>query len=229
MNIFERPGQLDNDKVMSTHELLARKRILCLYGIISDYGSGYTSRADMFSCFNIADTLLALDAEKVAPIRLFIDSPGGLVSSGMMLIDIIKLIKSPVYTIGKSCQSMAALVLASGEPGHRYVLPHARVMLHLPWGGTSGDAREIEIQAKEMNVLKEQLVQILIENGVRKTKKKILEDIDREFWMNAGEAIKYGVADEVLTREALFSEDFEESDVVSELKVPAKKAKAKKQ
>lgn len=197
--VKERKDGLKSDQLLTIHEYLANKRVLFLYGPILGMFGQY-ARTDMFSPSNIADAMLALSLESDDPIYLVIDSEGGLVDEGFALYDMIKIIKCPVYTIGKKCYSMATILMSGGEQGHRYIFPNTRTMLHLPQGGASGDSEEIRIQAKEMKKVKDKLVQILQKNGVKKTAKQILRDIDREYWMTAEETVEYGIADHILEK-----------------------------
>lgn len=143
--------------------------------------------------------LMALDSLSHEPIRLIITSPGGDLDSTFLFYDTIKLIKSPIETIGRYCASAAALVLAAGEK--RYLFPHAKVMLHRPWGRQEGDSRDLEIQGKEMQKYQTKFIEALIECGVSKTHGEILKDIDRNLWLEPEEAIAYGLADEILNPE----------------------------
>ena len=139
----------------------------------------------------------ALDTLSHDPIKLFITSPGGDLDTTFLFYDVVKRIKSPVITIGDYCASAAAILLAAGSK--RYLSPHAKVMLHLPAGQMGGDARDWDIQHKQMEKYRNRVVDILIECGARKSKDEILSDIDRDYWMEPEEAIDYGLADEILT------------------------------
>jgi ATP-dependent Clp protease protease subunit len=141
----------------------------------------------------------ALDTFSHDPIKLFITSPGGDLDTTFLFYDVMKRIKSPVITIGDYCASAAAILLAAGC--ERYLSPHAKVMLHLPAGQMGGDARDWDIQHKQMEKYRNRVVDILIECGAKKSKDEILNDIDRDYWMEPEEAIEYGLADEVLTSE----------------------------
>ena len=143
------------------------------------------------------DLLLALDSLSNEPIKILVSSPGGDLDSAFLFYDTMRLIKSPVITIGRFCASAAALILAAGT--ERYLLPHAKVMLHLPLGGTFGDSRYWEIQHQQMRVYKDKMIGILQECGVKKERAEILEDVDRDFWLEPQQAIEYGLADEILT------------------------------
>jgi len=141
----------------------------------------------------------ALDTLSHDPIKLFITSPGGDLDTTFLFYDVMKRIQSPVITIGDYCASAAAILLAAGSK--RYLSPHAKVMLHLPAGQMGGDARDWDIQHRQMEKYRKAVVDILRECGVKKSSEEILTDIDRDYWMSAEEAIDYGLADEILTKE----------------------------
>lgn len=149
--------------------------------------------------------LLALDSVSHDPIKLMINSPGGNVDALFILYDIFKLVKSPIYTIGSICYSAAALLLAAGEKGHRYVVPHAKTMLHLITSEFSGETRDFEIYQKQLEKYEQQILNVLHDAGVTKSDKQLLKDIDRDYWMNAEETIAYGLADKVIDKETLSS------------------------
>jgi ATP-dependent Clp protease protease subunit len=136
------------------------------------------------------------DPEK--DINLYVNSAGGLVSAGLAIYDTIQYIKPDVatYCMGMAA-SMAALLLASGSPGKRYALPHSRVLIHQPMGGVTGQAADIEIHAKEIVKLREQMNEILAHH-TRQPIDKISRDTDRNYWMSADEARDYGIVDEVI-------------------------------
>ena len=137
------------------------------------------------------------DSEK--DITIYINSPGGVVSSGLAIYDTIQYIKPDVSTIciGQAA-SMAAILLAAGTKGKRYALPHSRIMLHQPIGGAGGQAADIAIHAKEIVRIKSLLNQI-IQKHTAQDLKVIGKDTDRNFYMTAEEAKKYGLVDEILT------------------------------
>lgn len=188
---------VNNNQLVGTHELMASKyRVLNLYGVVA----GLPAREDAWNASYIADQMIAMSLEDPdTPIVLFIDTPGGLVRDGLRLIDTMKTVEAPVWTVGSTSYSFGAMLLSSGEQGNRYVLPNSSTMLHLPSGGAYGDEKTIEIQAKEMKKIKDNLVDILRANGVKKTAKSILKDIDRELYFNAEETVAYGIADKVFT------------------------------
>ena len=133
-------------------------------------------------------------------IYLYINSPGGIVTSGLAIYDTMNYIKSPVSTIciGQAA-SMAALLLASGTKGKRFSLPHARVMIHQPMGGFQGQVTDVEIHAKEMLKMKESLNKILA-NHTGQPMEKIHDDTDRDYFMSGAEAKEYGIVDEVIAK-----------------------------
>lgn len=143
--------------------------------------------------------LLFLDSEDPdRDIHLYINSPGGVVTSGLAIYDTIQLIKPDVCTIciGQAA-SMAAVLLAAGAPGKRTALPHSRIMIHQPWGGFQGKASEIEIQAREMAKMKMQILEILSKH-TGKPIKKIEKDIELDYFMDAKSAIEYGLIDKII-------------------------------
>ena len=155
--------------------------------------------------------LLIHDSQYSCPVKLIVNSPGGDLSAIFLLYDTIKMMKAPVYTLGRYCGSGAALILAAGT--RRYLAPHARMMLHLPSGQIGGDTRDWDIYHAEMAKYKDSVVQILQECGVKRTRDDILRDIDRDIWFNPQEAIDYGLADEIMTPEIMASWLKEEKDV----------------
>jgi ATP-dependent Clp protease, protease subunit len=138
------------------------------------------------------------DADK--DITIYINSPGGVVSAGLAIYDTIQFIKPAVSTIciGQAA-SMAAILLAAGTKGKRYVLPHSRIMLHQPAGGAGGQAADIAIHAKEIMRIKETLNDILVKHTAQPMD-VIRKDTDRNFFMDAKEAQAYGIVDEILTK-----------------------------
>ncbi len=145
--------------------------------------------------------LLFLEAEDPdRDINLYINSPGGVVSAGLAIYDTMQFIKSDVATIcmGQAA-SMAALLLAAGAPGKRSALPHSRIMIHQPLGGSQGQATDIEIYTKEILTLRTELNKILIRH-TNQALDKIERDTDRNFFMSAEEAKAYRIVDNVITK-----------------------------
>lgn len=146
--------------------------------------------------------LLYLDSEDSGKeINLYVNSPGGEVSAGLAIYDTMQHIKSPISTI---CMGMAmsfgAVLLSAGDPGRRYALPHARIMIHQPLimgGGISGQATDIEIESKEMLYHKETLTRILAQH-CKQPYEKVLKDCERNYYMSAEEAVEYGLIDKVI-------------------------------
>lgn len=150
---------------------------------------------------SIVAQLLFLEAEDPAKdIYFYINSPGGVITSGMAIYDTMNYIRPDVCTIciGQAA-SMGAFLLSSGAKGKRYALPHARIMIHQPLGGAQGQATDIEIQAKEILRMKAELNEILAKNCGQSVK-KLEKDTDRDNFMSAAEAVTYGIIDEVLVQ-----------------------------
>jgi ATP-dependent Clp protease protease subunit len=150
---------------------------------------------------SIVAQLLFLEAEDPQKdIYFYINSPGGVITSGMAIYDTMNYIRPDVCTIciGQAA-SMGAFLLSSGTKGKRYALPHARIMIHQPLGGAQGQATDIEIQAKEILRMKAELNEILAKN-CGQTVKKLEKDTDRDNFMSAAEAVEYGIIDEVLVQ-----------------------------
>lgn len=151
----------------------------------------------------IVAQLLFLEAEDPErDILFYINSPGGVVTAGMAIYDTMQFIKPDVSTIvmGQAC-SMGSLLAQAGAPGKRLILPHARHMIHQPSGGASGQATDIQIQAKEILKMKQYLTQIYVDhNSAGKLYDEISQDMERDFFMSAQEAVTYGLADEVITK-----------------------------
>jgi ATP-dependent Clp protease protease subunit len=169
---------------------LLKDRVVMLSGEINDAVAS-----------SIVAQLLFLEAEDPQKdIYLYINSPGGIISSGMSIYDTMNYIKPDVATIciGQAA-SMGAFLLSSGAKGKRYALPHARIMIHQPLGGAQGQATDIEIQAKEILRVKNMLNKILSQNTGQNLK-KIAKDTDRDFYMSAQEAKTYGIIDQILQR-----------------------------
>ncbi len=147
---------------------------------------------------HVIDRLMYLDMQNNKEIQLYINSPGGYVTSGFAMYDTIKSLKSPVSTICTGlAASMGSILLSVGKKGRRFIQPHAQVMIHQPSGGARGQASNIEIQAKEIIKTKELSARILAENCGQDFE-KVMKDFDRDFWMGAEESVKYGIVDSIL-------------------------------
>ena len=142
--------------------------------------------------------LESTDASK--DIQIYINSPGGSVYAGLGIYDTMQLIKPDVATICTGmAASMGAVLLCAGEKGKRSGLTHSRVMIHQPLGGAQGQASDIEITAREILILKEELYNIISKHSGQKYD-KVYKDSDRDYWMKADKALEYGMIDEILTR-----------------------------
>jgi ATP-dependent Clp protease, protease subunit len=152
--------------------------------------------------------LLHLDsADPGKDINLYINSPGGSVTSGLAIYDTMQYIKSDVSTVCVGqCASMAAVLLAAGAPEKRYALPHSRVLIHQPWGGTQGQVTDIEIQAKEMLRMRDELDGILAKH-TGQTREKIHLDTERDNIMQADDARDYGLIDAVVATRKVAEEN----------------------
>ena len=155
-------------------------------------------QVDDESAKHVIDRLMYLDAMATKDIHLYINSPGGYVTSGFAIYDCIKSLKSDVSTICTGfAASMGSIILSAGAKGKRFIQPHARVMIHQPSGGARGQASDIEITAKEIILTKELSAQILADN-CGQTLEKVMKDFNRDHWMGAKESVKYGIVDKVL-------------------------------
>ena len=153
------------------------------------------------SAKDITNRLLYLEAmDPGKEITFYINSPGGVITSGMVIYDTMKMIKSPVTTV---CMGMAAsmgsILLSGGEKGKRFIFPHGEVMIHQPSGGGQGTSSDLEIIAVQILKAKQLGAKILAEN-CGQTYDKVMEDFDRDYWMDAAESKKYGIVDSILNK-----------------------------
>jgi len=148
----------------------------------------------------IIAVMLFSDAEEPSkPMYMYVNSPGGSVVSGLALYDTMQHISSPVATVNIGmAASMGSFILGAGERGKRIALPHSRVMLHQPMGGTQGQAEDIRIMAEQVLKIKNTLVDAYGEM-TGQTRERILKDLDRDLWMSAEEAVEYGIVDKIAT------------------------------
>ena len=155
---------------------------------------------------SIVQQLLYLQHEdKSAPITLYINSPGGSIVDGMAIYDAIRRSSCPVHAVvAGMAASMGAVILSGCTKGQRGILPHGEVLLHQPLGGARGQATDIEISAKRILKMKEMLLKILSEN-TGQAYAKVVEDCDRDYWLDADEAKAYGIVDEVISNRELAS------------------------
>jgi len=153
---------------------------------------------DLVANLVIAQMLFLQMEDPDREINVYINSPGGVVTSGLAIYDTMQFVKPDVctYCVGQAT-SMGAVLLAAGANGKRYILPHARVMIHQPWGGVQGAAADISIQAKEILALRDKIYEILVRHSGQE-QEKIKNDCDRDFFMSAVEAKGYGLVDEVI-------------------------------
>lgn len=147
----------------------------------------------------IVSQLLYLEAEdSEEPIHMYISSPGGSVMAGLAILDTMQLISAPVHTYAMGMvASMAAVLFTCGEKGHRYIMPNAEVMIHQPLGGTSGQASDIEIQARHILNLKRRLY-VILSKATGQPVKTIEKESDRDNYFEAEDAIKFGLGDSIL-------------------------------
>ena len=173
-------------------KLFFEKRSVYLWGVVDDK-----------SAKEITTSLLLLDAEEPSKeIKFYINSGGGIVTSGMVIYDTMQLIQSPVSTICMGlAASMASLLLSAGKKGKRFIYPHGEVMIHQPSlsGHFQATSADIEIQAVQMQKTKQIGAEILAKN-CNKSVEKILNDFDRDYWMDAKESIQYGIVDEIMKK-----------------------------
>jgi len=145
--------------------------------------------------------LLFLESQNAEQdIQIYINSPGGSVYAGLGIYDTMQYLKPDIHTICTGiAASMSAVLLCAGAKGKRFALPHSRVMIHQPMGGTQGQASDIEIEAREIQKLKKELYEIIASHSGR-TYEEVWKDSDRDYWMIAAEAKEYGMIDDVLIR-----------------------------
>jgi ATP-dependent Clp protease protease subunit len=191
LEIFNQYGQYQRYRQMSLDDMLLENRIVFLIGEIS-----YARAAEVIMKMLYLDNL-----KRATEISLYINSPGGTVDDTMAIYDTIRFVSAPVatYCIGRA-QSGAAVILAAGTKGKRHALPHAKVMLHQPWGGVTGQAADIKIQAEEVLKAKTMINEILSRHTGQPID-RIAAETERDRYMTAEEAKEYGLIDEVLHEE----------------------------
>ncbi len=162
---------------------------------------------DFVSNAVIAQILFLYSEDPDKDIQMYVNSPGGVVTSGLAIYDTMQHVRCPISTIclGQAA-SMGAVLLAAGQKGKRSALPHARMMIHQPLGGARGQATDIEIQAREIKKMKETLTDILASHTGRQ-RDELAKDIERDFYLSAGAAKEYGLIDEVLVKQAAKTKD----------------------
>jgi len=180
-----------NVAAMDVFSRLMMDRIIFLGTEIDDYTSNVVQAQLLY--------LNSTDSDK--DISIYINSPGGSVYDGLGIYDTMQFVSSNVQTICTGmAASMASIILCAGTPGMRAALPHSRVLIHQPMGGTRGQASDIEIEAKEILKLKDELYQIISEHSGQAIK-KITKDADRDYWMTAQEALDYGMIDKIYKKQ----------------------------
>lgn len=159
-----------------------------------------TAVDDMIANIIIAQLLFLESEDPSKDIYLYINSPGGIITSGLAIYDTMQYIKAPVVTtcIGQAA-SMGAVLLAGGEKGKRFALPHSRILIHQPLGGVQGQASDIDIQAKEILRMREAINHILVKHTGQPLE-KVEKDTERDYFMDAQQAIEYGIVDQILEK-----------------------------
>ena len=188
--VLERTSE--GERSYDIYSRLLKDRIVMLDTDVSEYSASL-----------IVAQMLFLEAENSsADILFYINSPGGIVTAGMAIYDTMQFIKPDVSTIvmGQAC-SMGSLLATAGAPGKRLILPNARHMIHQPSGGAGGQATDMEIQVTEILKMKKNLTQIYVDhNSKGKTFEELSNDMERDNFMSAQEAVDYGLADEIITK-----------------------------
>ena len=177
----------NGERVYDLYSRLLKDRIILLSGEINDQNANI-----------IVGELLYLDSLNHDDINIYINSPGGSVTAGMAIYDTMNMVKSKVCTICVGmAASMGAFLLSSGSKGKRYILPNGEVMIHQPLGGAEGQATDIKIAAEHILKLRDKL-NIILSKNTGQPLKQIIEDTDRDNFMDSDEALKYGIVDEIL-------------------------------
>ena len=190
------------ERAFDIYSRLLQERIIFLTGPVYDQVASLIS----------AQLLYLESVNPTKEISFYINSPGGVVSAGLAIYDTMQYIRSPVSTvcIGQAA-SMGSLLLAGGEKGRRFALPNARVMVHQPSGGAQGQASDIEIQAREILIIRQRLNEIYREHTGR-TLEEIEQKLERDTYMSAEEAQSFGIVDEVITRHSATQADRKDKD-----------------
>jgi len=184
--VIEQTGR--GERAYDIYSLLLKERIVFLGTPISDQVANLI----------VAQLLFLNREDPEAPIQMYINSPGGQIYAGLAIYDTMQMITNPISTVAVGVTaSFGTVLLAAGTPGQRYALPNATIHMHQPLGGAQGQATDIEIQAKEILRLKERLNKILAQHTGQPLD-VIERDTDRDFYMSAEEAAKYGLVDKVL-------------------------------
>ena len=184
--VIETTGR--GERAFDIYSRLLKERVVFMVGPVEDHMANL-----------IVAQLLFLESENPdKDIHLYINSPGGAVNAGMAIYDTMQFVRPSISTvcIGQAA-SMGAVILAGGAPGKRFTLPHARIMIHQPWGGFQGQATDIDIQAREILRLRERLNQVLASHTGRDVE-TVSADTERDNFMDEHEAVEYGIVDRVL-------------------------------
>ena len=180
----------DGERAFDIYSRLLKDRIIFLGDEVNEQTANLV----------VAQLLFLASEDPKADINLYINSPGGSVYDGLAILDTMNLVKPDVATFGVGLQaSMGAVLLAAGAKGKRHMLPHAKTMIHQVSSGTKGKATDMEIGLRETLAVKQNLIDILVE-ATGQPEKKIREDMERDYWMTAEEAKKYGLVDDVVSR-----------------------------
>lgn len=180
----------DGERAFDIYSRLLKDRIIFLGDEVNEQTANLV----------VAQLLFLASEDPKADINLYINSPGGSVYDGLAILDTMNLVKPDVATFGVGLQaSMGAVLLAAGAKGKRHMLPHAKTMIHQVSSGTKGKATDMEIDLRETLAVKQNLIDILVE-ATGQPAKKIREDMERDYWMTADEAKKYGLVDDVVSR-----------------------------
>ena len=189
--VIEKDGRME--RAYDIYSRLLKERIIFIGTVINDDVANVV----------IAQMLFLESEDPDKDINLYINSPGGLVTAGLAIYDTMQYIKPEVATLcmGQAA-SIGALLLAAGEKGKRCALPHSRILIHQPMGGFQGQASDVDIQAKEILRLREELNKILCDH-TSQSLEKIIRDTDRDFYMSGSEAKDYGIIDEVVVKRSI--------------------------
>ena len=186
--VVEQTGRVE--RAYDIYSRLLKDRIIFIGTVVDDNVSNIV----------IAQLLFLQMENSERDISIYVNTPGGAVTSGLAIYDTMQFVKPNVctYCVGQA-SSMGALLLSAGAKGKRYALPHARIMIHQPWGGIEGVAADINIQAKEILRLRDRINEILAKHTGQKVD-KIAKDTDRDYFMTAEEAKEYGIVEEVIKK-----------------------------
>ena len=188
--VVEKTGQ--GERAFDIFSRLLNERIVFLNGPVDDTSSNLI----------VAQILHLESQDSEKDINFYINSPGGVITAGMAIYDVMQFVKPDVstYVIGQAC-SMGSFLAQSGTPGKRFMLPHARHMIHQPSGGARGMQSDIEIQYKEITYMKEMLTKLYVaHNSAGKTYEEFERDMDRDTFMSAEDALAYGLCDKIVQR-----------------------------